>query len=75
MQKLKDGFKRNEAAWMEQVDQVDPSTGLAPIHHIALHVTTYTTTLLLNLLTYGNADIDTEAEDGKTALMLAVGVS
>ena len=60
--------------WKDQIDEVDQSTGLAPIHHIAIHVGTYTNLLLLNFLTYGNADVDAKAMDGKTALMLAVEV-
>ena len=60
--------------WKDEIDEVDQNTGLAPIHHIAIHVGTYTNLLLLNFLTYGNADVDAKAMDGKTALMLAVEV-
>ena len=70
---LKEGLGENWSEWAVQVNEVDQSTGLAPIHYISLHVD-YTTLLLLNLLTYGNADIDARAADGKTALMLAVQV-
>ena len=62
------------AEWKDQINEIDESTGLAPIHHIAIHVGTYTNLLLLNLFTYGNADVDAKAGDGKTALMLAVEV-
>ena len=69
-QEMKKALQRS----CEQVNEVNQSTGLAPIHYIALHNHTHTTQLLLTLLTYGNADIDARAADGKTALMLAVQV-
>ena len=71
---LKEGLGNNRSEWAVQVNEVDQSTGLAPIHYISLHVDTYTTLLLLNLLTYGNTDIDARAADGKTALVIAVQV-
>ena len=65
-------MKHNSTEWMAQVNELDDR--LAPIHNIVLHSEAFTVLLLLNLLTYGNADIDFRAGDGKTALMLAVQV-
>ena len=74
LQELKKRLVKYRAEWKDQINEIDESTGLAPIHHIAIHLGTYTNLLLLNLLTYGNADVDVKASDGKTALMLAVEV-
>lgn len=61
---------------MVQVNQVDEISGLAPIHYIITHYAGHhATLLLLTLITYGNADINIKAANGKTALMLAVKVN